>query len=130
MSIPLQIVYLAPRNQGTKHPHHNLKFTYPPDVMQRKFPRPVVHDNGDIEYPRLADSTDQPDDIEGYARDANNTLLFHPVWPTCMRRFVGFQLKDDGSVDIKAHCQNPEAVQYTGFITCLDCQACPVQVKG
>jgi hypothetical protein len=86
----------------------------------------TVHDDGSIEY-RATDKP--PTDINGYERDADNPLLFRPLWPVCMKRLCGVN-QNKGSVQVQMICVHAEQKKYfMRRVPAEVCQACPLQVK-
>lgn len=106
----------------------DLQFAMPfDDGIRRQFRRPVVDNDGSIEYPKLSGDTVPPDNIEGYERDPENPWRFTPVWPECVLRAQGVKLKPNGCIDVAMVCQHPQAEQFSQPIGVDACLSCPIR---
>lgn len=77
--------------------------------------RPVVHDDGSIEYPK-----GDPPDIKGYRRDG---LVFRPCLPSCKWRALSVT-RPDNCFAVEPECQNPLAKQHLQETVAEHCQHC------
>lgn len=77
--------------------------------------RPVVHDDGRIEYPQGA-----PPEIEGYER---NGRVFRPAWPSCRWRTLTVTCPN-GCLAVRSCCQNPLAPHHLTQASLADCRQC------
>jgi hypothetical protein len=77
--------------------------------------RPVVHDDGRIEYPEGT-----PPEIEGYERAGR---VFRPAWLSCRWRTLTVTCYD-GCLAIRSCCQNPLAPHHLKQASPVDCRQC------
>lgn len=80
------------------------------------FGRPVVHDDGRIQYPQ-----GEPPEIEGYERIAPR--VFRPAWPSCRWRTLTVT-SPDGCLAVRSCCQHPLAPYHLKQALPADCQQC------
>jgi hypothetical protein len=78
--------------------------------------RPIVHDDGRIEYPE-----GQPSEIEGYERI--EPRVFRPAWPSCRWRALTVA-NPDGCLAIQSCCQHPLAPHHLQQAAPADCRQC------
>lgn len=103
----------------------SLAHTLPPaDGIARHFERPMFLSDGSIEYPP---SQRPPPDINGYERDPKNHCLFKPLWNECGARMHGTKTKRSGAINVVMICNNPQATDYTKYLTHEQCLNCPVR---
>ena len=81
--------------------------------------RPIVHDDGRIEYPE-----GDPPDIDGYERDGRT---FRPIWPSCRWRALTVTTPN-GCFAISSSCQNPLSARHLKHAPPADCHKCELRV--
>jgi len=96
-----------------------VELAIPPDA-DLKHGRPAFHDDGSLEYPP---GETEPEDIEGYQRDAETPRRFHPVWPECLHRPLCVSVRDQLLI-IAARCQQPATGRMNRIVTMNECQVC------
>jgi hypothetical protein len=86
-----------------------------PDNAELTHARPIVHDDGSLEFPG------EPPALSGYRRDGCRLC---PVWPCCKMRMLKIQIVR-GLLTVTGICGNPRMDDF-GFEISLDqCQKCP-----
>lgn len=86
----------------------------------------TFHSDGGIEYPAGAKT---PKAMNGFEQDAANPSLFRPKWQPCIFRMFGLKgPKKDGTIDVVAICNEPDAKGFGTNVTHVDhCQGCPLR---
>jgi hypothetical protein len=82
--------------------------------MEQSYGRPVVHDDGSLEFPGESPK------LSGYRRDGS---CLYPAWPPCTLRILKVQVVE-GVLTIMGICGRPN-VEHFSLEVCLDqCQEC------
>jgi len=127
---PLAQVFVQPALRNSEHHMSGLGSTLPKNDIDRDFKKPTVKTDGTIFYePSQVNSKAIPDDIQGYRRDEANPFLFHPVWPHCIARLFGTQVKPDGCIDVKMACNHPHAATFGQPVSLDKCKGCVMRTQ-